>query len=148
MKFPPKKNIRRGRGESKSEKNLKNSKLVIIGNNTAGLNGKVESLKRLIQVFQPAIMMLQEVKLRKPGLIRLKEFIIFEKHRENNSGGGLMTIAHEKMQPIQIHDENSEFLQVDINGGFGSIRIINCYGPQENLEIEVRKKFFLELGKG
>ena len=75
--------------------------------------------------------MLQEVKLRKPGLIRLKEFIIFEKHRENNLGGGLMTIAHEKMQPIQIPDEHSEFLQVDTNGGFGSIRTINCYGPQE-----------------
>ena len=54
-----------------------------------------------------------------------------------------MTIAHEKMQPIQIHDENSEFLQ-DINGCFGSIRTINCYGPQENLEIEVRKEFFIE----
>ena len=89
--------------------------------------------------------MLQEVKLRKPGLIKLKEFILFEKHRENNAGGGLMTIVHEKMQPILIPDDHSECLQVDINVCYGSIRTINCYGPQENLEIEVRKEFFLEL---
>ena len=67
---------------------------MIIGNNTAGLNGKVDSLKRIIEVFQPAVIMLQEVKTRKIGTIKLKEFIIFEKIRENNSGGGLMTIIH------------------------------------------------------
>ena len=43
------KKIRRGRGESRLNCNTKNSKLVIIGNNTAGLTGKLESLKRIIQ---------------------------------------------------------------------------------------------------
>ena len=119
--------------------------MIIIGNNTAGLAGKLQSLKRIIQIFQPAVLMLQETKLRKGRTINLKEFIIFEKNRENNSGGGLMTIIHKNMQPIEITDDHSEFLQVDINGGFGSIRTINCYGPQENLTIETRTEFFLEL---
>ena len=81
------KKIRRGKGESKQNENSKNSKLVIIGNNTAGLNGKLESLKRIIEVFQPAVIMLQEVNTRKIGTIKLKEFIIFEKIRENNRLG-------------------------------------------------------------
>ena len=58
--------------------------------------------------------MLQEVKIRKIGTIKLKEFIIFEKIRENNSGGGLMTIVHKNMQPTEIPDSHSEFLEVDI----------------------------------
>ena len=91
--------------------------------------------------------MLQEVKVRRKGTIKLKEFVVFEKIRENNIGGGLMTIVHENMQPVQIPDEHSEFLEVDISGRFGCIRTINCYGPQENLPIETRTEFFLELEK-
>ena len=37
-----------------------------------------------------------------------------------------MTIAHEKMQPIQIPDEHSEFLQVDINDSI-SITMVCCF---------------------
>ena len=78
--------------------------------------------------------MLQEVNTRKIGTIKLKEFIIFEKIRENNSGGGLMTIVHKNMKPNEIPDSHSEFLEVDIDGKFESIRTINCFGPQENLQ--------------
>ena len=112
--------------------------MIILGNNTAGLNGKLESLKRIIEICQP-------VKLRKTGTVKLKQFIVFEKNRGSSAGGGLMTIVHENMEPVEIPNEHSEFLEVDINGSFGSIRTINCYGPQENLPIEIRTEFFLEL---
>ena len=49
------------------------------------------------------------------------------------------------MQPVEIPDEHSEFLEVDIYGKFGCIRTINCYGPQENMPIESRTEFFGEL---
>jgi exonuclease III len=124
---------------------LKNTNLTIIGNNCAGLTGKLDSLKRIIQVFHPGVVMIQETKLKKPGKIKLKEFIIFEKIRENNEGGGLMTMVHENMQPILIPDEHPEFLEVYIFGIFGSIRTINCYGPQENLSLEERTVFFIEM---
>ena len=80
-----------------------------------------------------------------PGTVKLKDFTIFEKLRENNMGGGLITIVHENMQPILIPDEHSEFLEVDIAGDFGSIRTINSYGPQENLCLESRTDYFIEL---
>ena len=44
------------------------------------------------------------------------------------------------MQPIP--DDHSEILQVEISGYFGSLRTINCYGPQENLSLEIRTEFF------
>ena len=56
-----------------------------------------------------------------------------------------MTIVQENMQPILIPDEHSEFLEVDIAGDFGSIRTINSYGPQENLSLESRTDYFIEL---
>ena len=56
------KKTRRGRGESEKVKNDKNTNLTIIGNNTAGLTGKMDSLKRVIEVFTPGVVMLQETK--------------------------------------------------------------------------------------
>ena len=86
-----------------------------------------------------------ETKVKKPGTVKLKDFTVFEKLRENNMGGDLMTIVHENMQPILIPDEHSEFLEVDIAGDFGSIMAINSYGPQENLSLESRTDYFIEL---
>ena len=34
---------------------------------------------------------------------------------------------------------------MDINGNFRSLRTINTYGPQENLPLEVRTEYFIEL---
>ena len=56
-----------------------------------------------------------------------------------------MTIVHDNMNPILIPDDHTEFLEVDIFGHFGSVRTINCYGPQETLDIDERKEFFIEL---
>ena len=112
---PKIKKTRRCRGESQNtNNNLKNTNLTIVENNSAGLTGKLDSLKRLIQVFHSGVVMLQEIKLKKPGTVKLNEFTIFEKLRENNMGGGLMTIVHENIQPILIPDEHPEFLEVDM----------------------------------
>ena len=115
--------------------------LSIIGNNAAGLTGKLDSLKRLIQVFNPAVILLQETKYKTKRKLKLDGFEIFEQLRENNEGGGLMSIIHKNLSPIQIPDGHQEFLIVDIFEKFGSIRTINCNGPQENWSLEARKIF-------
>ena len=125
--------------------NLKHTNLIILGNNVAGITGKSESLKRAIEVFHPGVIMLQETKCKKEGKLKLKGFLTFEKLRAENQGGGLMTIVHENLKPIQISDDHPEFFIADINGNFGSIRSINCYGPQENMSTEIRTDFFIEL---
>ena len=107
----------------------------------------MESLKRTIDVFSPGVIMLQETKLKKQGKTKLEGYTIFEKYRQNFNGGGLMSAVHVNLKPVAISDENPEFLVVDITGNFGTIRTINCYGPQENSNIEVRNDFFIELEK-
>ena len=65
--------------------------------------------------------------------------------QDDNNLDFTMSIVHENLKPILIPDEHSEFLVVDISGNFGDIRTINCYGPQENLSVEIRTEFFIEL---
>ena len=81
----PKKKTRRG-GRGGNKNGLKNTNLTIIGDNVAGLTGKVDDLKRMISVFNPAVLMLQETKTKKTGKIKLENFIVFEKLRDNNDG--------------------------------------------------------------
>ena len=82
-------NTRRGRGESNKVNNVKNTNLTILGNNSAGLTGKIDSLKRAIEVFSPGVIMLQETKVKKQGKIKLKGYVVFEKIRQNNEGVAL-----------------------------------------------------------
>ena len=117
----------------------------IIGNNTAGLAGKTDSLIRVIEVFNAAVIMLQETKFQKEGKFSLKGYRVFENIRNQKGGGGLMTIVHQNLESVKVPDENCEFLIVDIEGSFGSMRLINCYGPQENLSVEIRTQFFIDL---
>ena len=70
-----KKKIRRGRGGSKKPEQSTLTNISIIGNNAAGLTGKVDSLKRLIQVFNPSVIMLQETKYKTKGKLRLDGFV-------------------------------------------------------------------------
>ena len=56
-----------------------------------------------------------------------------------------MTIVHQNLKPVLIPCDHTEFLEVDISGRFGSIRTINSYGPQENLNMQTRAEYFLEL---
>ena len=75
----PKKKTRRGRGESKNMINTKNTNLTFIGNNSAGMTGKLDSLKRVIEVFSPGVIMLQETKLKKTGENKAKRICNFRK---------------------------------------------------------------------
>ena len=89
--------------------------------------------------------MLQETKMRNTQQIKLPGFTIFEQLRENNEGGGLMSIVHNNLKPVLISGENTEFLEVDVCGKFGIIRTINSYGPQEYSSWDSKIEYFTEL---
>ena len=78
-----------------------------MGNNTAGLKAKRESLNNLIKQLQAGVTMLQETKLYKKGSMNFQNMCVFEKIRNLNEGGGLMTIVHENFKPVLIPMENS-----------------------------------------
>ena len=82
------------------------NKLVLVGNNCAGLKNKLDSLDNWIKTLNPGIMFFQETKLYRKGQIQIKNFVIFETNRVQNGGGGLITAVHGKFNPTLIQSEN------------------------------------------
>ena len=64
--------------------------------------------------LKPAVIMVQETKLYRKGTIKMKNFCVFEKNRENNDGGGLLTIIHENLEPVLIPTKNSSKISLNI----------------------------------
>ena len=121
--------------------------MTILGNNTAALKNKRESLDSLIKQLCPGVTMLQETKLYKKGTMKFKNMCVFEKIRKLNEGGGLMTIVHENFKPVLVPMKNESKLSQNIlvvEACVGKIRIrfINAYGVQENASAEERSEFF------
>ena len=77
-----------------------------MGNNSAGLNGKIESFKNLLEMLHPGVCMVQETKIYKKGTHKFENYCVFEKIRDTNEGGGLMTIVHNNLQPALIPNRN------------------------------------------
>ena len=57
--------------------------------------------------------MLQETKTQNKIKLKIKGYSVFEKNREQNEGGSLMSLIHDNMMPTEMPDEHSEFLIVD-----------------------------------
>ena len=83
-------------------KKFTNKSLKVIGNNSAGLNGKKDSFENLIKEFCPGVAMVQETKLYRKGTMRFENYSCFEKVRGQKEGGGLMTLVHNSFDPIYI----------------------------------------------
>ena len=114
--------------------------LSILGNNVDGLKNKVESLLNNISCFKPSIITLQETKLNTKGMVRLNGYEIFEQIRTDKGGGGLLTAVDENLDP-EIVTEGT----VQIKAGEINIRVINAYGPQEDVGTAETVQFWLDL---
>ena len=111
------------------------SKFTLVGTNSNCLTMKKESLFYLFEVFQPSAVLIQETMLQRKGQISIPGYQIFEKVRENMGGGGLLTAISSNYAPVLISNVEcvSEILTVQIYISDTKIRIINAYGPQENI---------------
>ena len=119
--------------------------MFVLGANAAGLLNKLESFYRNISTFNPGVIFIQESKARRKGKIKLNNYTIFEKIRKQNNGGGLLTAVHSSLKPVSISDDDEEILVVEANINNSMVRLINGYGPQENLPENSRKLFFDQL---
>ena len=107
--------------------------MVILGINAAGIGNKLESFKRNISLFKPAVFFIQESKLYKKGKIKVDDYVIFECVRKNGCGGGLLTAVHKNLNPVSIGDNtDDEVLVVHATIMNKKVRFINGYGPQED----------------
>ena len=99
------KRTRRGGRKHKSKYKFKFS---LLGNNSAGLKAKKDSLEAIIGIFnQPSCITLQETKLAKNTHFQLANYQIFQKNR-NGSGGGLLTAVDPNLNPVQVATKNEE----------------------------------------
>lgn len=89
------KRVKRGpRKSSRNKVKSENDKMFLIGANAAGIANKMDSLHRIINVFKPAVIFLQETKKRVKNKLKLYGYVVFEQLRTNSAGGGLMTAVH------------------------------------------------------
>ena len=105
-----------------------------MGSNANGILKKQESLKSLINQFKPSAITIQEAKIGRPALMKLKGYQIFEKVRTGNQGGGLITAIDEDLEPVLVstgEDEETELITVQVKVGERNVRIINANRPQE-----------------
>ena len=119
-----------------------------MGNNTAGLKSKKDSLSHIIKVLDfPACITLQETKFSSRGNLKLDNYDVFEKVRSDKGGGGLLTAVDKNLDPAEVECSNSEveilIVQCQINRM--KMRILNCYGPQETDPELKRLEFWLTL---
>ena len=145
-----KKSNRGGKRSKKNRliKNKKRFKFSIMGNNTAGLKSKKDSLSHIIKVLDfPSCITLQETKFISRGNIKLDNYDIFEKVRTDKGGGGLLTAVDQNLDPAEVECSNSEveilIVQCQVNNM--KMRIINCYGPQESDSELKRLEFWQTL---
>ena len=128
-------------------KNKQKIKFTILGNNTAGLKAKRDSLEAIIEIFKhPSCITLQETKLANKANFQLQNYQVFQKNR-NSSGGGLMTAVDPSLNPMLIaaKNEEAEVLTVQLELKDKKVRIINGYGPQEDDSQQNRLNFWLGL---
>ena len=131
-----KKNVKRGKRKSRrkliiNNKNIKN--MTLIGANTAGLLNKIQSLKSLISRFEPAVILLQETRVRSKNKLKLDNYFVYEHIRTESGGGGLLTAVHKSLEPVEITniENGEEILTVEAIINNKKVRFINGYGPQE-----------------
>ena len=132
---------------NKNNVNNENKNLSVMGVNSNGLISKKESMLHLINELNPSILTVQETFARKKGLLKIQGYEIFERVRENKSGGGLFTAVDSSLDPVlvSVGENESEILTVQINIKSNNVRIINAYGPQEQSDNYNDKILTLEL---
>ena len=156
MKFkktinPRRPRIQRGvRGKRNGLKKYKRS-LRFLGVNTAGLKSKFTSFKKVIHELKPSVFFAQETKFKEEGQIKLgDEYIVYEKVRKNERGGGGLAIGCLKeLSPCWVSEgaDNVEAISINIFLKNMKIRCCTAYGPQENDNVDKKDAFWEHLDR-
>ena len=104
----------------------------------------MESLKRIVSVFNPGVIYIQETKAKRKNKFNIDNYESFELPRSNSAGGGLLTAVHKSLKPVSVSEENDILVVEGSLKGF-RIRFINGYGPQEYAPEQTRQSFFTSL---
>ena len=118
-----------------------------LGVNAAGLQSKLLSFKKVLSELQPSVFFVEETKSKHVGRIRLENYLIFEKIRQNRSGGGIALGCIKDLNPVLVREGEGdiETLSVEITVKNMKIRCCVGYGFQENDILEKKMNFWKYL---
>ena len=130
------------RGKRKSSKNICKS-LRFLGVNAAGLRPKLLTFKKVLSELKPSVFFCQETKFKETGKLKINDYVIFEKVRNNKDGGGLAIGCLPELYPVWVREgeDSVEALSVNIFVKKLKIRCCVAYGCQEN-DVNDKKEAF------
>ena len=131
------------RGKRKSSKNISKS-LRFLGVNAAGIRSKLLTFQKVVAELKPSVFFVEETKLKDNGRIKLDNYIIFEKIRQNRDGGGGLALGCIKeLKPVWVREGEEEVEALSVNICVQNMKIRCCvaYGCQES-DAMTRKNYF------
>ena len=75
------------RGKRRNFKNFSRT-LRFLGVNAAGLKSKLLSFNKVLTELKPSVFFVEETKMKYEGRLRLENYIVFEKVRQDRNVGG------------------------------------------------------------
>ena len=134
------------RGKRKNSKNF-NKSLRFLGVNAAGLQSKLLSFKKVLSELKPSVFFIEETKTKQAGRIKIENYLIFERIRQNRNGGGVALGCKKYLNPVWVREGEGdvEALSVEISVKNMKIRCCVAYGFQENENIEKKNDFWKYL---
>ena len=120
----------------------------LLGVNSAGLRPKLFTLKKVLNELKPSAFFLQETKFKEAGKLKLDNYVIFEKVRNNRDGGGLAFGCIPELSPVWVREGEEdlvEALSVNIFVKKFQIRCCVAYGCQETDTSDKKEAFLNEM---
>ena len=134
------------RGKRKNTKNFSRN-LRFLGVNAAGLKSKLLSFNKVLTELNPSVFFVEETKMKYEGRLKLKNYVVFEKIRQDKNGGGIALGCIKDLNPVWVREGEGdiEALSVEISVKNMKIRCCVAYGFQENENIEKKNNFWKYL---
>ena len=112
--------------------------------NAAGLRPKLLTFKKVLSELKPSVFFCQETKFKETGKLKIDDYVIFEKVRNNKDGGGLAIGCVPELFPVWVREgeDSVEALSVNICVKKLKIRCCVAYGCQETESNDKKEAFW------
>ena len=142
--------INKKRRKKRAYKSYLNKVLSVFSCNAANVKNKLFSLEKNVNDLNLSLFCLQETHMNREGLIKFKNssnFQIYEKNRNDKSGGGLAIGVLKELNPAWIRDgeDKVEAMTITISVQNLKIYVVNAYGPQEYDAYDKKNAFWRYL---
>ena len=126
----------------------KKQEITVVLNNINGFSSKERSLVNIINAKRPNIVCLVETKVTRQKTYNMKGYKdVINKNVKQGKGGMLVAVRSNTVSSVKevTTGSNQNILTVEVEYGTLVFRLILCYGPQEEDNVEDRKEFYEDL---